>query len=122
MKKETAVQFDKDAFREYEELRQSVSEGKKARKKPTYEQLLSSINIAIRNIKADPHHGDLIPRRYISKSTINRYGTDKILRVELVGYWRLLYTLIGDEIRIIAFILEFMDHDRYNKVFGYRKR
>jgi len=64
----------------------------------------------------------LIPRKYISKKTITKYGTNKIFRVELVGYWRLLYTLIGDEVKIIAFILEFIDHDKYNKVFGYRKR
>ena len=122
MKKEIVVQFDKDAHEEYEELQESVAEGKKARKKPTYEQLLSSINSAIKNIKANPHFGDLIPRKYISKSTIKRYGTDKILRVELVGYWRLLYTLVGDEVKIIAFILEFMDHGKYNKVFGYKKK
>lgn len=83
---------------------------------------MSSINNALRNIKAEPYYGDLIPRKYISKAVMQKYGTDKILRAELVGYWRLLYTLIGDEVRIIAFILEFMDHDKYNKVFGYKKR
>jgi len=122
MKKNIVVQFDKEAYKEYEELQESVVEGRKARKKPTYDQLLSSINSAIKNIKANPHFGDLIPRRNISKSTINKYGTDKILRVELIGYWRLLYTLIGYEIKIIAFILEFMDHEKYNKIFGYRKK
>ena len=64
----------------------------------------------------------MIPREYITKNIINEYGTDKIFRVELVGYWRLLYTLIGNDVKIIAFILEYMDHDRYNKLFGYRKK
>ena len=120
MKKPIIVQFDKDAYHEYEELQELVAKGEKARKKPTYEQLLSSINAAIGNIKADHYYGDLIPRKQISKATINRYGTDKILRVELVGFWRLLYTLIGDEVKIIAFILEFMDHKKYDKIFGYK--
>jgi aromatic ring-opening dioxygenase LigB subunit len=122
MDKQVLVQFDKEAYKEYEELQKLVVQGKKAKKKPTYEQLLSSINTAIRNLKANPKHGDLIPRKYISKATINRYGTDKIFRIELVGYWRLLYTMIGDEARIIAFILEFIDHKKYDKVFGYRKK
>jgi len=87
-----------------------------------HEQLLVSINNALKNIKANPFYGDLIPRKYISKTTIQRYGTDKIFRVELVGYWRLLYTLIGNEVSIIAFILEYMDHEEYNKIFGYRKK
>tara|TARA_Y100000310_G_scaffold317241_1_gene369895 strand:- start:9273 stop:9641 length:369 start_codon:yes stop_codon:yes gene_type:complete len=122
MKKEVEVKFDEGAYEEYEELQESVAEGKKSKKKPTYEQLLTSINAAIKNLKANPHYGDLIPRRNISKKVINRYGTDKILRVELVGYWRLLYTLVGDKVKIIAFILEFMDHSKYDKLFGYKKK
>ncbi|MBT5022411.1 hypothetical protein HOK51_01105 [Candidatus Woesearchaeota archaeon] len=122
MDKEIVIQFDEDAYYEYKKLQKIVLEGKKAKKQPTYEQLLTSVNTAIRNIKANPHYGDLIPRKYISKKTISRYGTDKILRVELVGYWRLLYTLIGDELKIIAFILEYIDHDKYNKILGYKKK
>ncbi len=122
MNKEVEVRFDEEAYKEYEELQEFVAQGKSSKKKPTYGQLLSSINAAIKNLKADPYYGDLIPRKYISKGVIQRYGTHKILRVELVGYWRLLYTLIGEEVKIIAFILEFMDHDKYNKIFGYKKR
>ena len=122
MEKPVIIKFDKEAYKEYEELQEAVSEGKKSKKKSTYEQLLTSINNALKNIKANYKYGDLIPRKYISKATINRYGTDKIFRVELVGYWRLLYTLIGDELKIIAFILEYMDHNKYNKIFCYRKK
>ncbi|MDO8740159.1 MAG: hypothetical protein Q7J54_01140 [Candidatus Woesearchaeota archaeon] len=121
MNKETVVQFDADAYKEYTELQEAVAQGKHSCSNPTYEQLLSSINNAIKNIKANSFCGDLIPRKYISKGTVNRYGTDKIFRIELVGYWRLLYTVIGDETKIIAFILEYMNHERYNKIFGYKK-
>tara|TARA_Y100000310_G_scaffold342538_1_gene446214 strand:+ start:234 stop:602 length:369 start_codon:yes stop_codon:yes gene_type:complete len=120
--KEVVVDFDESAYAEYLELQEFVAEGKKAKKKPTYEQLLSSVNTALRNIKANPYYGDLIPRKYISKATSSKYGTDKLFRVELVGFWRLLYTLVGEEARIIAFILEYMDHGEYNKLFGYRKK
>lgn len=120
MNKEVVIQFDKDAYESYQELQNSVMNGQSSSQKPTYSQLLSSINNAIQNIKADPHFGDLIPRKYISRGVVERYGTDKIFRVELVGFWRLLYTLIGDEIKIVAFILEYMDHNKYNKIFGYK--
>ncbi len=122
MDKEILVQFDSDANKEYIELQNAVAQGKHSSKNPTYEQLLSSINNAVRNLKANPFYGDLIPRKYISKATMNRHGTDKIFRVELVGYWRLLYTIIGNETTIIAFILEYMDHAVYNKIFGYKKK
>ena len=119
---EIVIQFDSDAYKEYQELQDFVAKDKSAKKPPTYEQLLTSINTAIRNIKANPYYGDLIPKKNISKGIVHRYGTYKIFRVELVGYWRLLYTLIGDEVKIIAFILEFMDHKKYDKIFGYKKR
>jgi hypothetical protein len=120
--KEVMVQFDKEAYQEYKSLQELVAEGALARKKPTYAQLLSSIDRALMRLKEDPYCGTLIPRKYLSKGVVKRYGTDKILRIELVGYWRLLYTLIGDELRVIAFVLEFMDHKRYSKIFGYRKK
>ncbi len=34
----------------------------------------------------------------------------------------MIYTLESDEIEIIAFILDIIDHDLYNKTFGFRKR
>ena len=63
-----------------------------------------------------------IPRRNISKAVVDRYGTDRLWKVDLVGYWRMIYTITGDEVKIIAFVLEFMDHKKYDKVFGYRKK
>ena len=122
MEKPIIIKFDAEAHKEFTHLQEAVAQRKRITKKPTYEQLLTSINNALKNIKADYRYGDLIPRRLISKATIERYGTDKIFRVELVGFWRLLYTIIGDEAKIIAFILEYMDHDKYNKIFGYKKR
>tara|TARA_Y100000310_G_scaffold49097_1_gene45428 strand:- start:504 stop:872 length:369 start_codon:yes stop_codon:yes gene_type:complete len=122
MNKSIIVQFDEQVYKEYEVLQKLVAEGKSSKKKPTYGQLLNSINNSIKNIKADYRYGDLIPRKFISKATSGRYGTDKIFRVELVGYWRLLYTIVGDEVKIIALILEYMDHNKYNKIFGYNKK
>jgi aromatic ring-opening dioxygenase LigB subunit len=122
MKKPIIIKFDAEAHKEFKHLQEAVAQRKRIKKKPTYEQLLTSINNALKNIKVDYRYGDLIPRRLISKATIERYGTDKIFRVELVGFWRLLYTIIGDEAKIIAFILEYLDHDKYNKIFGYKKR
>ena len=85
-------------------------------------QLLKSIDREKDNIKIYPQYGTHIPRRNISKAVINRYGTDRLWKVDLVGYWRMIYTITGDEVKIIAFVLEFMDHKKYDNVFGYRKK
>ncbi|MBC8501197.1 MAG: hypothetical protein ISS25_03530 [Nanoarchaeota archaeon] len=122
MDKAVVVRFDIEAYKEYKNLQKAVKKGKKSKKKPTYEQLLNSIDNAIINMQTDYKYGVLIPKKYISKDTVKRYGTDKILRVELIGYWRLLYTIIGSEDEIIVIVLEYTDHDKYSKIFGYRKK
>ena len=44
--------------------------------------------------------------------------------MELLDYWRMLYTLADGETRIeiIAFILDVIDHKGYDKKFGYKKK
>ena len=116
------VRFRLEAGRSYETLKKLVQQREKPGSKPSYGQLLKSIDQAIVKIGIDYRCGDLIPRKYLTKQAIERYGTDRIFRLELVGYWRLLYTVVGTEAEIIAFILEYMDHKTYNKLFGYRKR
>jgi aromatic ring-opening dioxygenase LigB subunit len=120
--KPVVVKFDESAYKEYLLLQNNVINNKTSKTKPTYEQLLNSINTAIRNLKSNPYVGNLIPRKYLTKKAITLYGTNKIFRIELVGYWRMLYTVVGSEAEVIAFILEYMDHDRYNKLFDYRKK
>jgi hypothetical protein len=120
--KKTSIRFNEGALKQYQKLQESVINGKISKKKPTYEQLLKSINKVLYKIKNNPNCGDLIPRKYLTKATINKYNTDKIFRIELIGYWRLLYTLVQGELKILAFILDFMDHKDYNKLLGYKKK
>lgn len=123
MNKEVWVEFSEEADGDYQELQKKVIEEKgQGIDNSTNIQLLKSIERAKNNLKIDPQYGIHIPRRVISKSVVVRYGTDRLWKVDLVGYWRLIYTLTGDEIKIIAFVLEFMDHKKYDKVFGYRKK
>ena len=111
------VRFSKEAHDEYVQLQTN-----NGRSHPTNTQLLKSINRTIDLLSENPYLWEYIPKKYITKKLFEQYDTNKIFRVEIVGYWRLLYTLIGKETHIIAFILEFMDHKSYDKKFNYRKR
>ena len=84
-------------------------------------QLLKSIRQKIDFIKANPFYGDpvaknLIPQEYKVEGPLN------LFRVELSQFWRMLYTLKGNEMEIVAFVLNILDHPTYNKKFGYKKR
>src|SRR5262249_23311815 len=108
--------------KEFLTLQQAVAEGRRARTIPSYEQLLSSINKRISDLKNNPFSGNLIPRRIITRVAERQYGTDKVFRLELAGYYRMLYTVVGDREQITVLILACVDHPTYDKIFGYRKK
>jgi hypothetical protein len=85
-------------------------------------QLLRSIKKKSELIKSNPAYGDKIPRKRWPKELIERYNLTNLWRVELTNYWRMLYTLRGDRIEVLCFVVELLDHKRYDKLFGYRRK
>ena len=81
-------------------------------------QLLKSIKQKLELVRLNPRFGDNVPKHLIPKGL----GVTNLFRLELTHYWRMLYTLKGDEIEIVAFVLFILDHGEYDKLFGYRKR
>ena len=73
-------------------------------------------------VKLNPHYGDPISKKLIPNEYVERYGISNLFRVELPNYWRMLYTLTNDEqeIEIIGFVLDIIDHKKYNKKFKYK--
>ena len=86
------------------------------------QQLLKAIEREKDNIKADPHRGIQVQKKLIPNEYIEKYGLTNLWKVNLPDFWRMLYTITGDEIEIIAILLEFMNHKTYDKKFGYRKK
>jgi mRNA-degrading endonuclease HigB of HigAB toxin-antitoxin module len=49
-----------------------------------------------------------------------KYNAQNLWRVELANFWRMLYTIKGDEIEVICFVLDIVSHKEYDKIFGYK--
>ena len=90
----------------------------------TERMILKAINNKIDLIKINPHYGNPLAKNLIPEEYKREYGTVNLFRVELPNFWRMLYTLTngGTNVEIIAFVLDILDHDKYNKKFSYRKR
>ncbi len=85
-------------------------------------QLLKSIKQKVDFVKANPFYGDPVAKKLIPVEYKVEYGAVNLFRVELSRFWRMLYTLKGDQIEIVAFVLDIIDHPTYDKKFGYRKK
>ena len=119
MKRLTRIILIDRAKEEYKRLNELVGQQIKEGKENTDEmQLLRSIKQKKEFIKANPFYGDNIPKKKIPKS----YNVSNLWRVELSQFWRMLYTIKGDQIEIICFVLEILNHNDYNKKFGYKKK
>jgi hypothetical protein len=86
--------------------------------------ILMAVNKKSQLIKENPHYGNPISKKLIPKEYKEKYGISNLFRVELPNRWRMLYSLTDSEtkVEIIAFVLDLVDHSRYDKKFGYRKR
>ena len=98
---------------------QQLREGKEGTRE---EQLLRSIKQKIDFLKANPFYGNNIPKALIPKEYIEKYNAKNLWRVELTNYWRMLYTIKGDHVEIVCFVLDVINHKDYDKKFGYKKK
>ena len=64
----------------------------------------------------------LLKKNQLSTEPIEEYDANNLWILNLTGYWRMIYTLRGETAEIIALILDVIDHDVYNKLFGFREK
>lgn len=117
MNKITKVKLSPEADIVYTKLTQNSEKSKIDR------MLLKGVKRKVDIIKMNPYYWDKVAKNLIPVEYIIKYNADNLFRVELPAFWRMLYTLMNDEqeIFIIAFVVDIIDHDEYNKKFGYKK-
>ncbi|PIO02890.1 hypothetical protein COX85_01130 [Candidatus Micrarchaeota archaeon CG_4_10_14_0_2_um_filter_55_9] len=111
-----------NAREEFEKLNEVVGRQRAKGVKNSEEiQLLKSIKKKSELLKSNPAYGNKIPRKLWPKELVEKYDLTNLWRVELTNYWRILYTLKGDRIEVLCFIIKLFDHETYDKLFKYNK-
>jgi len=109
--KEVKVVFvDKNLKKTYEKLKDSATEDK---------HLYKWLDRAFSDIKEEYTCGILIPKKLVPDSYIKKYGIDNLWKYDLPSGWRLLYSIKAKEIIIIAIVLEWLPHKKYERRFKY---
>ncbi|MEK6981910.1 MAG: hypothetical protein AABX38_03175 [Candidatus Micrarchaeota archaeon] len=118
-KRSVRVILKDQARLEFEELNIMVGEQQNKGETNSEEmQLLKSIQQKVEMLKLNPMYGDSIPKQQIPRDL----DVSNLFRVGLTNYWRMIYSLEGNQVEVIAFILYIIDHPTYDKMFGYKKR
>jgi len=115
MDRAVEIKFSDEAREVYTYLTKKAASSKLER------SLLNAINRKIELIKRDPSMGDSIAKVLIPQEYRRKYLVKSLYRVELPNYWRMLYTISDEELKVIAFIIDVVDHKEYGRKFGYKK-
>ncbi len=84
------------------------------------EQLIKLIDKGIAKLIENHEAGQKIQKKLWPKYYTQKYGITNLWRLRLDNFWRMIYTIIGEQVRIVAVILEVMNHKDYDKRFGYK--
>ena len=113
--KEVKIILSPEAEEIYKKLNAEAETNKQSR------MILKAINQKKELIKQNIHYGNPIAKNLIPEEYKIKYGIKNLFRVELPAFWRMLYTLTNnEEIEIIAFVIDIIDHPTYNDKFGYK--
>lgn len=74
---------------------------------------------AMKKLGSDPFSGVAIRKNMIPKFYGERRHIDNLWKLNLPGGWRLIYSIVKDEIGIMSIILEWLPHKKYERRFGY---
>lgn len=108
--KEVSVAFiDKNLERTFESLKT---------KKVAEKDLPKFLDRAIEDLKENPFAGIQIRKRLIPKE-YRQKGIQNLWKYNLPNAWRLIYTIQNDEVSILCVLLEWLDHKKYERRFGF---
>lgn len=120
IEKKITVKLIGDAEEALKELNQLV--GEQRRKGVTSSKditMLNAINRIFDMLTTNPFYGENAKKSLIPNKYRQKYGAENLFIADLTDYWRMIYTLESDEIEIIAFVLDIINHKEYNKKFGF---
>ena len=82
-------------------------------------KLYDAISRARGRLKDNPQSGQRVPTKQIPRAFVSKHGVDNLWKLNLPLAWRLLYSVIGNSVKIVSVILEWMTHKEYERRFGY---
>ena len=123
IKKKITIKLVGDAEKAFNDLNKVVGEQRSSGITSSKDiTLLDAINRIFDILISNPFYGENAKKDLIPKEYRQKYDAGNLFIADLPDYWRMIYTLESDEIEIIAFVLDIIDHDEYNKKFKFRKK
>ncbi len=96
--------------REYEDLKNGNDSDR---------QLYKYLTRAINDLSVNPFIGVRFQKNIIIPVKYKKIGVERILKYDLPKGWRMIYSIVNEDIEIYAVIIEWFDHKNYENRFNY---
>ena len=80
--------------------------------------LFKVINQALDNIEQNAFCGIQVPKRLIP-SEYTKKNIKNLWKYDLPRGWRLMYSIVNEELVVVSIVLEWLDHKEYERRFKY---
>ena len=87
--------------------------------KETNPQLHKEIERAFSSICHDAFFGRRVKKELIPKKLIKDYDINNLFIYNLSEGWRLIYSLVNENIEVISIVLDWMNHKDYERLFKF---
>jgi mRNA-degrading endonuclease RelE of RelBE toxin-antitoxin system len=108
------VRFSREFSEEYSKLKRRAEGGHGEAR-----YLLGIIDKGVAKLKRNREAGKRIPRPLIPRVYAVKYGVTNLWKLNLDRFWRMIYTIVGDEVRLVSVVIEVLNHKKYDRKFGY---
>ena len=81
-------------------------------------ELFKLIDQALANIENNAFCGIQIPKRLIPQEYHNK-DIKNLWKYDLPRGWRLIYSIVNEELVVVSIVLEWFDHKEYERRFNY---
>jgi hypothetical protein len=82
-------------------------------------ELFKIISQAIENIEKNAFCGIQIPKKQIPIFYKQKYKVKNLWKYDLPKAWRLMYSIVNEEIVVVSLVLQWLDHKNYERRFRY---
>lgn len=82
--------------------------------------MVKLIEKGVDKLRFDYRRGEHISRKKIPAEYFEKHGVENLWKLNLNSFWRMIYTVHGNNIEVISIILEVLDHKKYDRKFGYK--
>jgi len=82
-------------------------------------ELFKMINQAMDNLEKNAFCGIQVSKKLIPKEYLQKYTIRNLWKYDLPRGWKLIYSITREEIIVLSLIMEWFDHNEYEKRFKY---